>query len=134
MNLTLLSSRDLLILAARQPTLAEWLTPTRVAYIAGGVTSLLLVWLGYALLNKYRVWEQEKLKTTEGLFDQLCGVHQLSRAQKNLLAELNEPLPVEQWPLVFVDPQILLTQCRVGNQLGEYAELGEKLFGERFVG
>lgn len=133
MNPTLLACRDLLILASRPPTVTQMLTPTRVAYIAGGLTALLLAWLGYSLLEKYRRWEQERLKTTEGLFDQLCHAHELSRAEKKVLAELNAPLPVEQWPLVFIDPQILLAQVRAGNQVGEHAELGEKLFGQRFA-
>jgi hypothetical protein len=134
MTLTLLANSELLILASRAMTFGEVFTPTRVAYIAGGLTTLLLFWLGYSLLEKFRGWDQEHQKTNEGLFDQLCQAHQLSRGEKKLLADLNGLLPPEQWPLVFVDPSILMAQCRAGHRLSEHAELGEKLFGDHFNG
>lgn len=132
MNSSLFAHAELLILASRAMTFSEVFTPTRIAYIAGGLSTLLLFWLGYSLLEKYWGWQQEKEKTNAGLFNQLCAAHELSRAERKLLAELNGPLPEEQWSRVFVDPSILMAQCRAGHRLSEHAELGEKLFGDHF--
>jgi hypothetical protein len=57
----------------------------------------------------------------------------LSRSERNLLVDLNSSLPVSDWCLVFIDPQILQSQCVGGNEVAPWVRLGSKVFGDRFL-
>lgn len=107
--------------------------PARIAIVAAGIALLGVGWMVLSLLERVRFRDKSALKTPEGLFQELCRIHHLSRSERALLADLNSALPIKDWCLLFIDPRILQAQCHGGMEVGPWVSIGTKVFGDRFL-
>jgi hypothetical protein len=103
-----------------------------LSFLLLAAACLVLFWWGLQYLEKCRQDRGSSNKTPKDLFHDLCRVHQLSRAQRQLLVAAVARSRPEEMPRVFVDPSIL-GSLAVSNALEaeSYSRLLTKLFGER---
>lgn len=96
--------------------------------------AILLLWAGLYLWDRYRKPSKRTKHDREGLFLQLCDLHNLSRSDRQLLRKVAKSQNLEQPGLAFVDPRTLLRYIAESPQSEpEARELLDRLFGESLV-
>lgn len=96
--------------------------------------AILLLWAGLYLWDRYRKPGKRTRHDREGLFLQLCDLHNLSRTDQQLLRKAAKSQNLDQPSLAFIDPRVLMRFGEEFPQLESQAQqLLDRLFGESLV-
>jgi hypothetical protein len=98
------------------------------------ILAIAMLWVGLYLWDRSRKPWKRTANDREGLFSQLCDLHNLSKRDRLLLINLAKAQKLDQPALAFVNPRILLAFAK--NSPGMSAEvrsLVDRLFGEALV-
>jgi hypothetical protein len=98
------------------------------------LVAIVLVWIWLFLWDRSRRLAKKVGIDREGLFTQLCDLHNLSKTDRQLLQTLAETQRIGQPALAFVNPSLLLSFAE--NDPGASAEvrnLADRLFGHALI-
>lgn len=98
------------------------------------LVAILLLWAGLYFWDRYRKPGKRIKPNREGLFLQLCDLHNLSRADQQFLRKVANSQSLDQPGLAFVDPRVLMRFIEDFPQSATNArQLLDRLFGESLV-
>ena len=87
-------------------------------------------WYGLSRWNRSRRPQGSDTTSAEGLFAELAAAHNLSRTERNLLADAAASRGLKDPAVVFVDPGVLGSLTGPGAaRSAEHSALARKLFG-----
>lgn len=100
-------------------------------YFLVATVAIVLLWLGLQWFNRWQRDQRLRAQTPRALFYELCRAHNLSRMERNLLAQAVADAPPAEMCLVFIDPRIL-GRLSIDNtpEADSYARLAKKLLGD----
>lgn len=90
--------------------------------------SIALLWAGLYYWDKHRKAIVLESKTPQSLFDELCRVHKLSRADITLLTKASVLEKLKHPATAFVDPGVL-RRAEISNGGNGFRQLRLRLFG-----
>ncbi len=96
----------------------------------GIVAAIVVLWLGLYLWDRFRKPRKTVPLDRDGLFAQLCDLHNLSKSERQLLKSAAKTLEAEQPALAFVHPGILWEFAQTNPQTAEIQTLANRLFGK----
>ncbi len=97
------------------------------------IAAIALFWAVLHFWDKYRKSRVSELTTPQSLFEELCDLHKLGKADRTLLEKVVTAQNLDQPAAVFVDPGVLATAASSGGE-GGYLKLRSRLFGSDISG
>jgi hypothetical protein len=98
------------------------------------LVAIVLVWIWLFLWDRSRRLAKKVGIDREGLFTQLCDLHNLSKTDRQLLQTLAETQRIGQPALAFVNPSLLLSFAESDpGASAEVRNLADRLFGHALI-
>ncbi len=96
--------------------------------------AIVALWVGLYFWDRARKPKKKTSQDREGLFNQLCDLHKLSKNDRQLLKQAARSQRIDPPALAFVNPRILLKFAEEEPQATlELKSLIDRLFGESLV-
>lgn len=96
--------------------------------IFAAFAAIVLFWAALHYWDRYRASRAGKSAAPQSLFDELCELHKLAKADRTLLAKAVAAQKLEQPAMAFVDPRVLARAGANGSEAA-YDRLRTRLFG-----
>ena len=96
--------------------------------------AIVLLWMGLYFWDRWRKPRHGPGMDREGLFAQLCDLHNLSKSDRQLLRTVAKTQRIDQPALAFVNPSLLLKFAKsTPRDAAQVRHLADRLFGHALV-
>jgi hypothetical protein len=124
------TGRALEPLVAAGDSLFDWNSGEFLFHAAMVAVAIVVLWAGVALGERWRTRRRLNARTPRALFRELCQAHELTRADRQLLATIAQPSASEQCCRVFIDRNVVDEFARARPaEADECRYLSKRLFG-----
>jgi hypothetical protein len=118
------------LLIAAGDSLFDWDSGELLFHAAIVAAAIVLLWVGVTWGERWRIRRRLGARTPRALFHELCQAHELTRADRQLLATIAQPRSSEKCCQVFIDRRVIdeFTLSHPGDA-DECRYLSKRLFG-----